>query len=1305
MTTLSRPARTSLNRTWAATLAACGESAVMASAPRWRQIKATNRRQISSFVEESATLSWRHRGVLGVRHFTHRLLASLSVCGIIALSTHSAAQQSSDASKLVEVLPLQQRSGTNDGPRFQQIDSALSGIDFQHQWRPETKYLHVLGNSMAGGGVAVGDIDGDDLPELLFTTPYGGSRLYRNLGDLRFADMSPEAGLESARWGGGASFGDLDNDGDLDLYVCGYDTPNRLYWNDGTGKFTEGAAAAGLDFVGAALMMAFCDYDLDGDLDGYLLTNRFATAEEPDYDVPVENGRMVIPDDLAEQFDVLARPDGQSVLISAGQYDHLYRNNGDGTFSDVSESAGLVGNHYGLSATWWDPDDNGLPDLYVANDFFGPDQLWINQGDGTFREQAAAMLPHTPWFSMGSDAGDINNDGLLDFIASDMASTSHYRRAVTMTDLSNERWFLESSMPRQYMRNALYVNTGTGRFGEAAYLAGVARSDWTWSTVFGDLDNDGRLDLFISNGMSRDYFNYDLRAEANQHSSIMGDYWIDQAPLSEANLLFRNDGELRFTSVGPEWGLGESTTTFGATLADLDRDGDLDIIANNFESPASLFENRSNDGHSVAIELRGHGANRFGLGARVQLTTLGPAGQVRRQVRQLTLSRGYMSGAEPRLHFGLGDHTVIERLAVRWPGGAEQVLSDLPIDACLRIHQPGTANIAAASAPVIDMTVATLTAPFGRYTDAPLLRGFNGPVSREAPYDDYARQPLLPERLSQLGPCVAMGDVNGDGVDDLFLGGPGGQAGQLFLLNGSGRMIPSLQQVFDNDDYYEDTGALFLDADRDGDLDLYLVSGGIECRPKSSSLRDRLYLNDGAGNFSKGGKTLLPGHKDSGLCPVAADIDHDGDLDLFVGTRSVPGNYPEGGSSALLLCEGGGFVDAPEELAPGLTSFGRVTAALFTDVDDDGWADLLVAHDWGPVRLWHNDNGRLTDVTEEAGLSAHLGWWSSLSSADIDHDGDLDVVVGNLGLNTERQPSPEAPVVLYSGDLDGTGESHLIEAHREDGRWVPVRTRNDVLSAMPFLAEDFPSFSAWGQADLSQIFGDENLALAEKLTANTAESVLLRNDGAGHFTAEALPRQAQISPGFGAAFTELNGDGHPDLVWVSNSFSPHPVAGRRDGGLGLVLLGDGRDLQPLRPDVSGLLLPGDGKGLALGDLDGDGWSDLAVGMNNGPMRLLTRHPARANTGTNLTVRLSGKPGNPNAVGARVTLRGEGLPTQTIEVQAGAGYLGQSSPTLFFGVGLDLEAAAKRVHQLTVRWPNGELTEHTVAPGARRVSLP
>ena len=1198
-------------------------------------------------------------------------------------------------------LPLAPRVGAADGAQFRRLPAEESGVDFRHQWRPEARYLHVLGNAMAGGGVALGDVDADGWPELFLTRPAGGSRLYRNRGGLRFADMSAEAGLLPERWGGGASFGDLDGDGDLDLYVCGYDNPDRLYWNEGEGRLREGAAAAGLDFNGAAVMFALSDYDLDGDLDGYLLTNRFASQQSPDREVPYVDGRIVVPDELVEQFDVLTRPDGQTVLVSAGQFDHLYRNDGDGMFRDVSESAGIEGNHYGLSATWWDPDDDGWPDLYVANDFFGPDKLYRNQRDGRFVDMAQEQLPHTPWFSMGSDAGDVDGDGLQDYFASDMSGTSHLRRQVTMTDLSEGRWFLEAAEPRQYMRNALYLNTGAGRFLEAAMTAGLARSDWSWSTLFGDLDADGRLDLFVSNGMSRDYFNYDLRAQAARHDAIMSDFWVGQDPLHEANLVFRNEGDLEFASVGPQWGLDELGAGFGAILGDLDRDGDLDVVVNNFEAPVSLFENRGTDGHVLAFELRGRQANTSGLGARVTVTSRGPDGALRRQVRHLTLAHGYMAGAEPRLHFGLGDHAQLEQVEVRWPGGTTQTLRGLSVDRAYRVTEPDAGEAVDADGASVDQAGGTHDPAEPTDTPpAPLYTQVLGPVAYEQPYDDYERQPLLPARLSQLGPGLACGDIDGDGDDDLVLGGPAGQAAQVMVLGG-GMITPGTPPALQFDDYYEDQGVLLFDADRDGDLDLYVASGGVEGRPGSGAFRDRLYLNDGAGTLSKAPKDALPGHKDSSSAVAAADLDGDGDLELFVGARSVPGSWPEGGTSRLLRNDDGRFVDAVDELAPGLSEHGRVTAALFSDADGDGDPDLLVAHEWGPVRLWRHDGARLVDDTAAAGLAGLTGWWSGLAAGDPDHDGDLDYLASNLGLGSRTRPSVEQPDVLLFGDLDGSGTEVIVETTWVDGVLHPVRTRNDMLSALPFLAEFFPTFDSWGRASIDDVFGPQSVAAAGRLEATTAESGWLVNDGAGHFTFEPLPRRAQISAGFGVAVTEIDGDGHPDVYLVQNSFAPQAEHGRLDGGVSQALLGDGAGgFTPLRADHSGLLVPGDGKSLALLDLDDDHWPDFAVGVNDGPLTLFLRRGPK--TGRCLAVRLAGAPGNPTGIGARISYERAGLPMQTVELAAGSGYLAQSAAVAWFGLGA--EPYDEPAGLLRVRWPDGAVREQAVAPGTTSVRV-
>jgi hypothetical protein len=1210
-----------------------------------------------------------------------------------------------DDEAVVIELPLAARGEGPDGTLFERLPARRTGLDFVHRFEPEDRHLHVLGNAMAGGGVAVGDVDGDGLPELLLTRPHGGSRLYRNLGDLRFEDMSVAAGLLPDRWGGGASLSDLDGDGDLDLVVCGYEVPNRLYWNQGDGTYLEGAAAAGLAFSGASITFAVADHDLDGDLDGYLLTNSFAERDAPAEGLPVVDGRVVVPEARREQADLLTRPDGSTVLITAGQYDHLYRNEGDRTFADVSAAAGIEGNHFGLSATWWDPDVDGWPDLYVANDFFGPDKLYDNQGDGTFVDVAPSALPHTPWFSMGSDAADVDGDGLIDLFGSDMAGTTHARRMVTMTDLPEARWFLDAAVPRQYVRNALYLNTGTERFAEVAMLAGVARSDWTWSTVFGDLDADGRQDLFISNGMTRDYFHYDLRTGASQHGSIMDDFWIDQEPLAEANIAFRNAGGLRFDSVGPEWGLDHVAVSFGAALADLDRDGDLDVVCNDFEGPVALFENRSAEGHVLSLELAGAGGNTSAVGARVTVITRDPAGAEGRQVRELFPSRGYMTGLEPRLHFGLGDHAEVLAVEVSWPGGGHQRVEGLSVDRAYRIRQT---TVAGAPFPA--------PAGWGPSAEEPLFRAIDGPVVGEMAYDDFARQPLLPARLSGLGPPLACGDVNGDGRDDLFVGGPGGQSGQV-LRTVEGNLTGDVPEALLYDDYHEDMGSLLFDVDGDGDQDLYVASGSIEGRAGSSVLRDRLYLNDGAGSFKRAPSSALPKRKESASSLAAADVDGDGDLDLYVGARSVPGRWPEGGESALLRNDAGSFVDASEELAPGLAAQGRVTGARFSDVDGDGDADLMVAHEWGPVRLWRNTAGVLSDDTAGAGLVSHTGWWNSMTVGDPDGDGDLDGVAGNLGWASRTRPAPGQPAVLFFGDLDGSGVEVVAETSWRDGVLVPGRPRNDVLGALPFLEAGFGDWEAWGEATLEEVFDPALLEAATRLEATTADTSLLRNDGAGRFAFEALPVEAQVSPVFGATFLELDGDGLPDLVLAQNSYAPQSEHGRLDGGLGLALLGDGAGgFTALRADRSGVVVPGDGKSLVVTDLDDDGWPDVVVGQNDGPLRILLRRGARS--GRMLAVRLAGPSGNPTGVGASITLKRAGQPSQTVELAAGSGYLSQSAPVAWFGLGPALgpeaiaaesepDAAgspAEAASEVEVRWPDGRTTTHAVAPGASSITL-
>ena len=1184
--------------------------------------------------------------------------------------------------------------------RFSRLDSDHSGIGFVHHWqKPQQDYdfktLPVY------SGVTIGDYDGDGLADVYLTRQSAGSRLYRNLGDFRFEDITDSAGLSESFWGTGASFVDIDGDGDLDLYVCAFQEPNRLYMNQGDGTFVDEAVGHGLAFDGASIMMAFADYDNDGDLDGYLLTNRqqptdhaaLARQLNAAFHHDRDRNMAYYDEHVLELMDVItitengkryARP------IMAGQYDHLYRNNGDGTWTDVSTEAGIEGNDIGLGATWWDYDNDGWADLYVANDFFGQDILYHNNGDGSFTDVAKSALPHTPWSSMGCDVADINNDGQLDFFSSDMSEIGHYRQKVTMGNMSSQAWFLEWGQPRQYMRNAMYLNTGTGRFMEAAQMLGIDKTNWSWAVKFADLDQDGRVDLFVTNGMVRDWENADVVAQGNALGgdlSVRGRaFWLSQAPNRRKNLAYRNGGDLRFESVGERWGLDHEGVSFGAAWGDLDNDGDLDLVVNNFEEPAGVYRNELSSGHRIKIRLVGVSSNRWGLGATVQLKNASGV-----QMRYLTLARGFMSADESLVHFGLGDEVQISELTVRWPSGHYQRFTDLEADRFYTITEPSEPAPGVLENSGSDRSLYVRS----KYMDANKYR------HKEQAYDDYADQPLLPNKLSQLGPALAWGDLDGDGDEDLFVGGASGQFGRPYMRLDDGRLVGRAWtwKTFEMDRDSEDMGILLFDADTDGDLDVYVVSGGVEHGERTELLRDRLYRNDGTGQFEKMPAGVLPDHEDSGSVVAAADFDRDGDLDLFVGSRVIPGAYPLTPASRLLrndYSSEGRFTDVTEQLAPQLLRTGLVTSGLWSDADGDGDVDLLVTHEWGPVKLYVNESGHFEDRSESWGLLERLGWWNGIAGADVDHDGDMDYVVTNFGLNTKYHVSVQKPALLYYGDFEGDGQKKLVEAEYEQDVLYPIRGKSCSTHAIPSLSEKFKTFHDFAIADLSSLYTSRCLNEADRFEVNTLESGVLINESGVSFRFEAFPRVAQISPGFGVVATEVDGDGHPDVYLVQNFYGPQRETGRMDGGVSLLLrgIGDGR-FEPIWPDKSGLVVAGDAKSLTATDLNDDGWVDFVIGVNN---EALVAYEHRG-SGVNrvLRVYLSGRAGNPAAVGARVTMRLEGGPTQSAEVYAGGGYLSQSSSALAFGLG-----AEAKMNQIQVRWPNGLTTVHRPGKGLRMI---
>ncbi len=1217
------------------------------------------------------------------------------------------------AGEVVESTPLVGRDDAAGAQRFFPRDARESGIDFIPSWTPPPQFSGLIDSAFAGGGVTIGDVDGDGSPDVYLTRPFGGGRLFRNLGSWRFEDITTTAGLagDGKNWATGGTLIDLDSDGDLDLMVCGYGCPNRIFINDGKARFTDAAPACGLDFTGGSISMTFADYDKDGRLDAYLVTNRYPHDDAPtrarfaeierQLRKDPQTGRYSLPDELLEQYDIVTRADGKPMLVKAGQADLLYHNEGTGPdglprFRDVTRQAGLWDNGRGNAAVWFDYDNDKWPDLYVANDFHGADRLWRNQGDGTFRDTAPELLPHLPWFSMGCDAGDLNNDGWLDLVTSDMAGSTHFKDKMSMGEMDQNGWFLEVGAPRQYMRNAIFLNSRAGPFFEAAHMLRIAATDWTWSMKLADLDCDGWLDLYVTNGMTGDFLNSDLRASMSPSAGS-----IRNAPLKkDIHMAFQNAGGLEFRNVSAPWGLAREAVSFGAAFGDLDGDGDPDIVVNNFGEAPSLYENMTTGAGSLLVKLVGKGGNRAAIGARV-------TAHIGEQTltREMAAGRGYLSSDDPRLHFGLGASKSIDQLTVRWPSGTDQMLGPLPAGRLYTIREAEPALTTRAAAAPKKRTLFNGSAAFA------------GIAHRERAFDDFKRQPLLPNKLSQLGPCLAWSDVDNDGREDFFLGGAAGTEGRIYSNvpgpDGAVRFAARALPPFNVDLDCEDLGAVFFDADGDGDPDLHVVSGGVECEPNSAVLADRLYLNDGKGSFTKAPAVRFPVIRESGCCACVADFDQDGDLDLFAGGRVVPGKYPLSPGSRILRNDGGHFVDVTSSVAPGLAGLQRVTSALWSDADDDGRLDLLVTTDWGAVHVFRNLLGErpdpsgamLADVTEAAGLGSMRGWWNGIAAGDFNQDGRLDYVVTNFGLNTKYHPTPEHPVRLYYGDFDGSGNPQIVEAKTmEDGVLLPVRGKSCSQAAMPFLRNKFPLFRDFASNTLDQIYDPEKLADAVQLGVETLESGVLWNEtqhgGPPRFVFAPFPRLAQIAPAFGAVVLDADSDGRDDIVLAQNFYTPQRETGHMDGGLSILLRNSGgRKFEAVWPDASGVVVPADAKSLTVCDFNNDRRPDLVFGINDAPILAFTG--AGSDGDRPFVVNLRGRSGNRTAIGAKMTLQ-TSLGSCIREVHAGSGYLSQSSPAQFFALRAD-----EQVQLLEVRWPCGMITKTRDQPkdGVLEVSEP
>lgn len=1031
---------------------------------------------------------------------------------------------------------------------------SLSVLDFEYMYN--------------GGGVAVGDINNDGLQDIYFTGNMVSSRLYLNRGNFKFEDITDKAGVQTDTWANGVVMVDINQDGFRDIYVSvggNRNTPeaeraNLLFLNNGNETFTESAEKFGIADRGYSIQSTFFDYDLDGDLDMYLLENAFVSYSRN-----------------------TSKP--KQVKGEAASTDKLFRNNGDLTFTNVSREAGVTIEGFGLGVVVSDINDDGWPDVYVSNDFITNDLLYINNQDGTFSNEAGRYLKHQTYNGMGADIADYNNDALPDIVVLDMLPEDNKRWKLTPRGNTYDEFHngLRLGYEPQYVRNTLQLNNGNLSFSEIGQLAGIEATEWSWSALFADYDNDGFKDLFITNGYGKDITNLDFIVYGDKEQS-MGLPAINaserQALLNELpgirihNYMYRNKGDLTFSDESEAWGFSAPTYSNGAAYADLDNDGDLDLVINNVDEEATVMEcravNRSSHDASnfLRLSLRGAAQNREGYGAKVYLKNKGKS-----QYQYFTPVRGYLSSVEPYLHFGIGAETAIDCVEVVWPDGKFQVIRDVSANQLLQLEYSAAGERLPALKKDPPVTL------FHEVTDT---SGIDF-VHRENEFVDFKVQPIIPHMHSRNGPGVTAGDINGDGLDDLYLGGAAGFPGAIFIQTREGRFERKPSSCIDS--LSEDMGVLFFDADGDHDLDLYVASGGSENPKGSAAYSDHIYVNDGRGRYERAAHAL-PEWMVSSSCVVAADYDRDGDLDLFVGGRVVPGAYPMPAGSSLLRNDSGDGVvrfTAMEEEVSGVSfdDLGMVSSALWSDYDNDGWVDLIVTGEFMPVLFYHNEKGKLVDATSSTGLKNTSGWWNSLLGADFDGDGDTDYVAGNLGLNSHFRASPEEPLCIYANDYNKDGRVDPVMSYYVQGEKYVGHSRDQLIDQINSMRIRFRTYTAYANATFDESFLPTELQEAYVVCAQRFESSYIENQGDGKFRLSSLPLEAQFSPIYGMISDDYDGDGNPDILAVGNSYSPEIISGRDDASIGLYLKGDGGgNFVYSRYKESGFMADNDAKGMA-----------------------------------------------------------------------------------------------------------------------------
>ena len=1055
---------------------------------------------------------------------------------------------------------------------FTRLPSSATGVEFENRLEPTADFnVFTYRNFYNGGGVAIGDLTGDGLPELVLTANTDGPRVYLNRGHFAFRDVTERSGLKHAKgsWTTGVALADVNGDGRLDIYIskAGAGEPasraNELWINQGVGDngvptFRDMARQYGVADEGMTTQVAFLDYDGDGDLDLFVMNNSLRAANS----FSLHNSR-----DQAERYG-----------------DKLYRNDG-GHFTDVTIASGIHAPEmaFGLGIVVADVNNDGRPDIYVANDFFERDYLYVNRGDGTFSETLDRRMPVTSFSSMGLDAADVDDDGWPDIYTTDMLPEDE-RRLKTTTQFDGWDAYqarVRNGYHHQAMRNMLQRNNRDGTFSDIGQLAGVSRTDWSWSALIADLDLDGEKDILVTNGIAKDLTSQDYVAflgktqtmrDATNDGRSRVDFrkligMMTSTPLS--NYAFHNLGGSRFLNESKSWGLDTPSFSSGAAYGDLDGDGAPDLVVNNIDQEAFVYRNNARvlhpERHFLRVRLVGDGRNPFGIGARV--TAYSGADVVMQEESPV---RGFQSSVDFVLDFGLGAHASLDSLRVVWPDGRVSLQRDVRTNQLVTVTQAtSTRSTSPAEAPAPPLM-----------TDVTSHAAIDF-VHHENDFVDFNRELLIPKLLSTEGPMAAVGDVNGDGLDDVYIGGAKEQAGRLLLQRRDGTFLPSDDDVFLPDAISEDVGAVFFDANGDGRPDLYVVSGGSEYSAGAPALQDRLYLNDGRGHLRRAAQAL-PLESSSGSRVVAADYDGDGAIDLFVGGRVEPWHYGASPQSLLLHNDGRGhFTNVTAQRAPELERVGMVTDACWRDVDGDGRLDLVVVGEWMPITVFRNEgSGRLKRLVVP-GLERSDGWWNRIVAGDLTGDGRVDFIVGNLGENGGLHATASEPTIMLAKDFDANGSFEQILSAVNQGRRYPLALRDDLLRALPMLSPRLPTYASYAGKTVEDIFTRVELEGAVVRQAYTFATTLVRNEGGGRFTLVPLPDEAQLAPVYGILATDIDGDSHADLLLAGNFDGFRPEIGRMAASYGLLLRGDGRGrFTPSRAPESGFVVPGQSRDVA-----------------------------------------------------------------------------------------------------------------------------